>query len=291
MLVDVHSRCTYNTDRCLCSELHAGPNAAGHICKGLFTTARHAQAAFHVCCMELRLNLEPPRNLGSAEFPTHMHLMQAAFHMFSMGLLTQQGLDITYHINFMYKTLSSYRHCSVQAAFHVFGMELLTQLDLDATNQFFEAFFRLPPAYWQGFLASRLSSARLVLFAAATFMVCFPALQELHVVGLFAAATCCIPPCSHVSASAGAARHDHYHLYNHLCICIAASWRAVACVDDMSTDLNCSQQKGHSLHLYRRACETQLAWHAGSLVQDQVAACVPLPAAPCWQLHASHLCW
>ena len=59
----------------------------------------------------------------------------------------------------------------VQAAFHVFGMELLAQLDLDATNQFFEAFFRLPKPYWQGFLASRLSSGKLVLFAAATFMV------------------------------------------------------------------------------------------------------------------------
>ena len=58
-----------------------------------------------------------------------------------------------------------------QAAFHVFGMELLAQLDLDATNQFFSAFFRLPQPYWQGFLASRLSSAKLVLFAAATFMV------------------------------------------------------------------------------------------------------------------------
>ena len=50
-------------------------------------------------------------------------------------------------------------------------MELLTELDLDATNQFFAAFFRLPTPYWQGFLASRLSSARLIVFAAATFVV------------------------------------------------------------------------------------------------------------------------
>ena len=60
---------------------------------------------------------------------------------------------------------------AMQAAFHVFGMELLAELDLDTTNQFFSAFFRLPAPHWQGFLASRLSSARLIVFAAATFMV------------------------------------------------------------------------------------------------------------------------
>jgi hypothetical protein len=32
----------------------------------------------------------------------------------------------------------------LQAAFHVFGMELLTQLDLAATNDFFKTFFALP---------------------------------------------------------------------------------------------------------------------------------------------------
>ena len=71
----------------------------------------------------------------------------------------------------------------MQAAFHVFGMELLAQLDLDATNQFFEAFFRLPHPYWQGFLASRLSSGKLVLFAAATFLV-RPLLACLRPLGL-----------------------------------------------------------------------------------------------------------
>ena len=67
--------------------------------------------------------------------------------------------------------LSPDHRVAAQAAFHVFGMELLAELDLDTTNQFFTAFFRLPAPYWQGFLASRLSSARLILFAAATFLV------------------------------------------------------------------------------------------------------------------------
>lgn len=67
--------------------------------------------------------------------------------------------------------LSPDHSVAAQAAFHVFGMELLAELDLDTTNQFFTAFFRLPAPYWQGFLASRLSSARLIVFAAATFLV------------------------------------------------------------------------------------------------------------------------
>ncbi len=58
-----------------------------------------------------------------------------------------------------------------QAAFHVFGMELLSRLDLRATNQFFATFFRLPGTYWRGFLASRLSSAQLLAFAALTWVL------------------------------------------------------------------------------------------------------------------------
>lgn len=62
-------------------------------------------------------------------------------------------------------------HTLPQAAFHVFGMELLTRLDLRATNQFFSTFFRLPGTYWRGFLASRLSSAQLLAFAALTWVL------------------------------------------------------------------------------------------------------------------------
>lgn len=58
-----------------------------------------------------------------------------------------------------------------QAAFHVFGMELLCQLDLAATNAFFRTFFRLPPTYWRGFLASELSSMQLLAFAMITFVL------------------------------------------------------------------------------------------------------------------------
>ncbi len=64
-----------------------------------------------------------------------------------------------------------------QAAFHVFGMELLCQLDLAATNNFFITFFRLPPAYWRGFLASSLSSTQLLVFAMLTFVLAPPSIQ------------------------------------------------------------------------------------------------------------------
>lgn len=64
-----------------------------------------------------------------------------------------------------------------QAAFHVFGMELLCQLDLAATNNFFITFFRLPPTYWRGFLASSLSSTQLLAFAMLTFVLAPPSIQ------------------------------------------------------------------------------------------------------------------
>ena len=64
-----------------------------------------------------------------------------------------------------------------QAAFQVFGMELLAKLDLRATNQFFATFFRLPGTYWRGFLASRLSSAQLLAFAALTWLLAPPAIK------------------------------------------------------------------------------------------------------------------
>jgi len=37
-------------------------------------------------------------------------------------------------------------------------MELLLQLDTANTADFFTTFFRLPPSFWHGFLASKLSS-------------------------------------------------------------------------------------------------------------------------------------
>ncbi len=62
------------------------------------------------------------------------------------------------------------QRCSpAQASFHLFGMELLATLDLASTNAFFNTFFRLPGDYWRGFLASKLSSADLILFALAVF--------------------------------------------------------------------------------------------------------------------------
>jgi lycopene epsilon-cyclase len=48
-------------------------------------------------------------------------------------------------------------------------MELLTTLDLGATNDFFRAFFALPPFYWRGFLGSNLSSVQLLAFAFLVF--------------------------------------------------------------------------------------------------------------------------
>lgn len=56
-------------------------------------------------------------------------------------------------------------------------MELLCQLDLAATEAFFITFFRLPPSYWRGFLASSLSSTQLLTFALLTFVLAPPAIQ------------------------------------------------------------------------------------------------------------------
>lgn len=60
----------------------------------------------------------------------------------------------------------------MQASFHVFGMELLATLEIRSIHQFFETFFRLPDRYWRGFLASRLSSIDLLVFAMLTFVTC-----------------------------------------------------------------------------------------------------------------------
>lgn len=59
-----------------------------------------------------------------------------------------------------------------QASFHVFGMELLCILDVRSIHEFFETFFALPDHYWRGFLASRLSSSDLLVFALLTFATC-----------------------------------------------------------------------------------------------------------------------
>lgn len=58
-----------------------------------------------------------------------------------------------------------------QASFHIFGMELLCQLDVANTADFFTTFFSLPKRYWQGFLASKLSSIDLLAFAMYTFFL------------------------------------------------------------------------------------------------------------------------
>ncbi|KAI8112904.1 hypothetical protein M9434_004224 [Picochlorum sp. BPE23] len=58
-----------------------------------------------------------------------------------------------------------------QASFHIFGMELLCQLDLLNTSDFFTTFFALPKNQWEGFLASKLSSVDLLVFALLTFAI------------------------------------------------------------------------------------------------------------------------
>jgi lycopene epsilon-cyclase len=58
-----------------------------------------------------------------------------------------------------------------QASFHVFGMELLCQLDVKSTTDFFSTFFALPKKQWEGFLASKLSSVDLLVFALYTFAI------------------------------------------------------------------------------------------------------------------------
>jgi lycopene epsilon-cyclase len=60
----------------------------------------------------------------------------------------------------------------MQASFHIFGMELLATLDVQMMHEFFETFFSLPDFFWRGFLASRLSSAQLALFALLMFVRC-----------------------------------------------------------------------------------------------------------------------
>lgn len=67
-----------------------------------------------------------------------------------------------------------------QAAFHVFGMELLCKLPLASTNQFFATFFKLPGFYWRGFLASRLSSVQLIVFAMLTLVLAPPGIKVRH---------------------------------------------------------------------------------------------------------------
>ncbi|CAI5475812.1 unnamed protein product [Closterium sp. Yama58-4] len=58
-----------------------------------------------------------------------------------------------------------------QQSFMIFGLELILKLDAPATRDFFNAFFKLPPRLWRGFLASNLSSLDLLLFAFSTFLV------------------------------------------------------------------------------------------------------------------------
>jgi lycopene epsilon-cyclase len=65
----------------------------------------------------------------------------------------------------------------MQASFHIFGMELLTTLDVQYIHEFFHSFFRLPDAYWRGFLASKLSSLDLMKFALLTFIFCTPGIR------------------------------------------------------------------------------------------------------------------
>jgi lycopene epsilon-cyclase len=51
-------------------------------------------------------------------------------------------------------------------------MELLATLEVASIHRFFESFFRLPDRYWRGFLASKLSSGNLMVFALLTFVTC-----------------------------------------------------------------------------------------------------------------------
>lgn len=81
-----------------------------------------------------------------------------------MRQVCMHGMPIAHEWHLIYE-------CVMQAAFHVFGMELLARLDLSATNDFFATFFRLPDSFWRGFLASQLSSSKLVVFALLTFVL------------------------------------------------------------------------------------------------------------------------
>ncbi|PKA65064.1 Lycopene beta cyclase, chloroplastic/chromoplastic [Apostasia shenzhenica] len=56
-----------------------------------------------------------------------------------------------------------------QREFFCFGMDLLLRLDLEGTRRFFDAFFELEPAYWHGFLSSRLFLPELVAFGFSLF--------------------------------------------------------------------------------------------------------------------------
>jgi lycopene epsilon-cyclase len=51
-------------------------------------------------------------------------------------------------------------------------MELLATLEVASIHHFFDTFFRLPDRYWRGFLASKLSSSELMVFALLTFVTC-----------------------------------------------------------------------------------------------------------------------
>ncbi|BBN16385.1 lycopene beta-cyclase [Marchantia polymorpha subsp. ruderalis] len=58
-----------------------------------------------------------------------------------------------------------------QRAFFLFGLELILQLDLVGIREFFATFFELPEWLWKGFLAAKLSSLDLIMFALITFVV------------------------------------------------------------------------------------------------------------------------
>lgn len=58
-----------------------------------------------------------------------------------------------------------------QRAFFMFGLELILQLDLNGIRMFFDTFFKLPEWLWKGFLAAKLTSAELIWFAIATFII------------------------------------------------------------------------------------------------------------------------
>eukprot|EP01024_Parvocaulis_polyphysoides_P036436 TRINITY_DN32399_c0_g4_i1.p1 TRINITY_DN32399_c0_g4~~TRINITY_DN32399_c0_g4_i1.p1 ORF type:complete len:583 (+),score=89.72 TRINITY_DN32399_c0_g4_i1:197-1750(+) len=62
------------------------------------------------------------------------------------------------------------REKRAQASFHVFGMELLNSLSLKDIESFFSTFFNLPRKYWEGYLASTLSSYELMVFALLTYV-------------------------------------------------------------------------------------------------------------------------
>lgn len=88
----------------------------------------------------------------------------------------------------IYRVTSTFKADALilQAAFHIFGMELLTQINLDGLCQFFLTFFKLPNSMWHGFMASTLTSVELLGFACLTFILAPPYIKARLITHIFA---------------------------------------------------------------------------------------------------------